>query len=336
MMEKLLSVSVAAYNVAQTLRETLAPFACCPAKEGLDVIIVDDGSSDDTARIAQEYVDMYPSVFRLIRQENGGWGATVNTGLYYARGKYFRQVDGDDHYCAENLPAYLEKLAQSDADLVITPYLSYDAQSGDILERISCNPGCDTGRKYSLAEIPPFTPFMHSLAARTECVRALRVSEHCFYTDTEYVLKACNAALTVMFLDMDIYCYRRAAQGQSMSLSGLQKHYREQETVIRVLLNTRQSAVKRPEIAAIYDRLLFDTCCWQYLVLLYLPLSGRHKRDLMAYDALLRHQAPDYYARVPFRTLKLLRRTHFCGYALAALYQKKRDNRFTKDGRLRT
>ena len=65
-MAKILSVSVAAYNVESTLRETLDAFVASGVLDDLDVMIVDDGSSDGTAKLAQEYVDRYPDTFRLI------------------------------------------------------------------------------------------------------------------------------------------------------------------------------------------------------------------------------------------------------------------------------
>lgn len=132
-MEKILSISVAAYNVASTLKETIDPFIESGVLDQLDIMIVDDGSKDDTAKIAQEYADNYPSSIRLISKENGGWGSTVNTGIRLAQGKYFRQVDGDDHYNAENMPAYIDALRNSDADMVITPYITYDDSTGEVV-----------------------------------------------------------------------------------------------------------------------------------------------------------------------------------------------------------
>lgn len=75
-----------AYNVASTLKETIDPFIESGVLDQLDIMIVDDGSKDDTAKIAQEYADNYPSSIRLISKENGGWGSTVNTGIRLAAG----------------------------------------------------------------------------------------------------------------------------------------------------------------------------------------------------------------------------------------------------------
>ena len=132
-MAKILSVSVAAYNVESTLRETLDAFVASGVLDDVDVMTVDDGSSDGTAKLAQEYVDRYPDTFRLISKENGGWGSTVNAGIQNARGKYFRQVDGDDYYNPHNMPAYIQSLRDCETDMVITPYVSYDDATREIL-----------------------------------------------------------------------------------------------------------------------------------------------------------------------------------------------------------
>jgi glycosyltransferase involved in cell wall biosynthesis len=335
MAEKILSISIAAYNVASTLRECLDPFLRSKVLEQLDIMIVDDGSKDETAKIAQEYVRQCPGTFRLISKANGGWGSTVNAGIENARGRYFRQLDGDDYYEPENMAPYLTLLQGSEAEMVIAPYLEYDGETGKTMKEENCNPGCETGKVYPLADIPSFSPFMHSIAVKTECLRGrVAITEHCFYTDTEFVLKSCNQVHTVEFFDKPIYCYRRATVGQSMSLAGMEKHYQDQTTVIRCLLSYLKEEVKRPEVRKIYDSLLQGTCCWQYLVLLYLHPTRQHKKDLMAYDVMLKELAPDYYRQVTIGYLVRLRKLHFFGYTYYAKKQKAVDHRFSEDGRL--
>lgn len=335
-MEKILSISIACYNVEKTLRETLEPLTASGVLDALDVMIVDDGSRDKTAEIAMEYQNRFPDTFRLIQQVNGGWGATVNTGIRRARGKYFKQLDGDDYYKPENMRDFIACLTKTDADLVISPYLEYDEATGNVMNTINCNPGCEALKKLELSQVGGFAPFMHSLCIRTELLRkgGVSVTEHCFYTDTEFVLKACNQAHTVLFFDKVIYCYRRASSGQSMSLAGFEKHYMEQFKVIRVLLEYREKQVTRPEIRAMYDQLLYGTCVWQYLIMLYIRPTLKRRSQFMDYDAMLKKLAPDYYERIDLSIVKKLRKYHFFGFGIAARHKKKVDARFTKDGKM--
>ncbi|MDO4356926.1 MAG: glycosyltransferase family A protein [Clostridia bacterium] len=336
MSEKVLSISIACYNVEKTLRDTLNPLLESNVLDALDVMIIDDGSKDDTADIGREYEKKYPGVFRLIQQQNGGWGATVNTGIREAKGKYFKQLDGDDYYRPENMKSFIECLKNTDSDLVISPYIEYDEATKKILNTVNCNPQSIVKEKLMLKDVGGFAPFMHSLCVRTEILRngSVAITEHCFYTDTEFVLKACNQASTVLFFDEVIYCYRRASNGQSMSLTGFEKHYMEQYKVIQVLLNYRRKEVTRPEIRRLYDQLLFGTCLWQYLVMLYISPNVKRKIQFIAYDLMLKRLAPDYYAKIDIGNVLMLRKRCYWGFAKAARRQKEEDKRFTEDGRM--
>ncbi len=331
--QKILSISIAAYNVSSTLQECLDPFLKSDVLDDLDIMIVNDGSSDNTVEIAQKYVDKYPNSFRLIDKENGGWGSTVNRGIEQAIGKFFRQLDGDDYYKPENMSSYISFLKKTDADMVLAPYIEFNDSTGEVITESNCNPGCEYKKTYNLADISTMSPFMHSMTIRTELLKDnVRVTEHCFYTDTEFILKCCNVALTVAFFDKPIYCYRRASAGQSMSLSGLEKHYNDQTTVISVLLDYLRDNVTRAEVRAIYDNLLLGTCFWQYLVLLYISVSSKHKRDLIMFDQILKEKNSEYYNKIGLPAIRILRKTHFLGYALLATHQTRKDKRFDSNG----
>lgn len=119
-----------------------------------------------------------------------------------------------------------------------------------------------------------------------------------------------------------------------MSLAGMEKHYMDQTKVIEVLLNYMESDVKRPEVRKIFDSLLFGTCWWQYLVLLYITPNHEHKMELVKFDQMLKQKNIDYYNRVDFPNLMKLRKSHFLLYKHYANKQMKEDKRFSEDGRL--
>jgi len=105
-----LSVVVPIYNVAPYLGECLSSIANQYYRD-LEVIMVDDGSSDDSAAIAEKFADADPR-FRLIRQPNRGLGAARNTGVSHATGDYLMFVDSDDvipPYAAELLITAIEQ-----------------------------------------------------------------------------------------------------------------------------------------------------------------------------------------------------------------------------------
>ncbi len=83
-MEKILSVSVAAYNVQEFIRTNLDSFVNSEVREDIEVLVTDDGSKDETPNIVSEYETKYPGVVKLIKQKNAGPGSTVNSGINHA------------------------------------------------------------------------------------------------------------------------------------------------------------------------------------------------------------------------------------------------------------
>lgn len=124
-MNKLLTIVVPVYKVEQYINKCLA--SCIIYKDGivdeelmnqLEVIIVNDGTPDNSAELSREYTIRYPNTFRQIDKQNGGHGSAWNVGLKEAKGKYLRFLDSDDWLT--NLDQLLIRLSRTDADLVFT------------------------------------------------------------------------------------------------------------------------------------------------------------------------------------------------------------------------
>ena len=122
-MEKILSIVIPAYNVEKYLERCLASFEVAEILDQIEVLVINDGSKDQTAAVAQRYCDRYPDSYFLYNKENGGHGSGINYGIHYARGKYFKVVDGDDWLNTEELPAFVKLLAQVDADAVAADFM---------------------------------------------------------------------------------------------------------------------------------------------------------------------------------------------------------------------
>ena len=78
--------------------------------EDVEIIVVNDGSKDRTAEIADAYAEKYPNIVRVIHQENGGHGEAVNAGIRNATELYFKVVDSDDWVDADAYAKILDKL----------------------------------------------------------------------------------------------------------------------------------------------------------------------------------------------------------------------------------
>ena len=97
---------VPVYNVGAYLQQCLQSIAS-QSYAHLEVIVVDDGSTDDSGKIADEWAS-HDNRFRVVHQPNGGLSAARNTALDHATGRYVTFVDSDDFIA----PQYVEVLCQ--------------------------------------------------------------------------------------------------------------------------------------------------------------------------------------------------------------------------------
>ena len=105
---KILSIAIPSYNSQNYMRKCIE--SLLPGGEDVEIIIVDDGSKDDTAKIADEYAAKYPTIVKAVHQENGGHGEAVNAGLRNATGLYFKVVDSDDWVDKDAYPKVIATL----------------------------------------------------------------------------------------------------------------------------------------------------------------------------------------------------------------------------------
>ena len=105
---KLLTCVVPCYNSAAYMERAVDSLLA--GGEEMEVLIVDDGSTDGTGEIADRLAAAYPSVVKVHHQENGGHGSALNYGMAHAGGLYFKVVDSDDRMVKENLPGLMDLL----------------------------------------------------------------------------------------------------------------------------------------------------------------------------------------------------------------------------------
>lgn len=327
-MEKILTVSIAAYNVEDFIKQTLDSLVLNNTllMNKLEVLIINDGSKDKTIKIAHEYVDKYPNTFKLINKDNGGWGSTLNYGFKYATGKYFKQLDGDDYFLNKNLSGYMDFLENSQADLIVTPFYAFDTNNGDVLYKKEYD-FMENKNEYLFDEIAKkFTMDMHSCTVKTSILKdnSIKILEHCFYTDVEYMTKICSFVSTVAYCDMNIYCYRVARDGQSMSIQGVRKHYKDHIKVVFTLIEYIQTVDLSENIIAALENRLVNMINMQYMFFCLLEPNKSNKRELIEFDNKLKSIASVLYTKIPSKKTKIFRSIHFFGYRYACCYVAKK------------
>lgn len=222
---KTLTISIAAYNVEKYLRDTLESFCIPEIMDDIEVLVVDDGSKDNTYQIAEKYQEKYPNTFRYIKKKNGGHGSTVNKGIELASGKYFKVVDGDDWVQKADFIQLVEYLKSAETDLVLTDF-SRVYTDGSKKKEIYFS-AFEAGRIYHVLEMPETESIaMHSIAVKSQLLKNNEVclSEKCFYVDIEYVVYILNYAESVVYMPYDVYMYRYGTPNQSVNVKNMIKN----------------------------------------------------------------------------------------------------------------
>jgi len=320
-----LSVSVAAYNVEKYINETLQAFVDADVPEGmLEVIVINDGSKDKTRDIAREFELKYPYLFKLCDKQNGGWGSTVNLGLDIAQGKYFKQLDGDDYYDKNNIKRFIEYLSDSNADLVISPFRAFSDGDGEILYDKRFDALKDVKERDINECISEYAEMcMHAACFRTQTIKnKIAITEHCFYTDIELMVKAIDLCKTVSYFENTIYCYRTERQGQSMSVEGLLRHYKEHGKISLILAEYCTNVMVDSSVREIVKARVVSMIDYHYGILFMLKERDLMKRELKDYDLSLRKYKL-FYKKVRSKKVKLLRVTGFGAFPIVYKMAKR-------------
>lgn len=305
-----LSVAIPSYNVESFLPRCLDSF-CIPALSGLlEVLVVDDGSPDRGAQIAQQYAEKHPDIFRLIRQSNGGHGAVINTALANARGKYFRVVDGDDWVNSEALIQLITVLVRSDCDLFIDQKTLVHPRSG---ARVAQAPPPGVRHK----QIMPFDHcnsvelcdyfMIHNITVRRSMLvrHNLKLLEKVYYEDYEFALKASAWAQTVCFLPLHLYCYQLGEDEQSVSPKNYVRNYEHHLKVVQECLRfSREFPPSHPRSAYVRHKtkLLLNT--HYNIALIYNKNRLEGRAQAREFTRFLQTDYPDFAQAVRLRHLK--------------------------------
>ena len=222
---KLLSVAIPCYNSQEYMSHAIETLLT--GGEDMEIIIVNDGSKDNTKEIADEYAKKYPSIIKAIHQENGGHGEAVNTGLKHATGLYYKVVDSDDWVNEEALQEILQVLKKMVKDTVELDALF----SNYVYENATLNKQKVMDYKTAFPKNYLFTfkdtayfkqsqfILMHSVIYRTQLLKdcGLRLPKHTFYVDNIYVYQPLPSVKTMYYMDVDFYRYFIGRDDQSVN-----------------------------------------------------------------------------------------------------------------------
>ncbi|MBR3020348.1 MAG: glycosyltransferase family 2 protein [Clostridia bacterium] len=229
--QKLLTVVVPCYNSAAYMEEAVNSLLV--GGGDMDVLLVDDGSKDDTGAIADRLAKEYPGVVRVIHQPNGGHGSGLNRGIETAKGIYFKVVDSDDRLDPEGLKALLDLLRahaapESRADLVVHDYVYDHGEEREVFSIDYAGP-FPQGKLFTWNDCRRFSLsnqfIIHCLVYRTGLLREhhYTLPEHTFYEDNLYVYQPLPWVKKLLYLHKPVYGYNVGRADQSVNETNLLK-----------------------------------------------------------------------------------------------------------------
>lgn len=339
---KVLSFVIPAYNSEQFLDKCIPSFLAREVLDQLEILIVNDGSTDATAETAEKYCRLYPGSVRLISQENKGHGGALNTGCAAATGKFWKPVDADDWVETQNLPEFVRFLEQCDSDVVLTHHNTIDISTGEVRKWKSYPP--EFGKSYSMEELMAQwrsyyrSLTFHGITYNTAFYRehGIRLSEHVFYEDYEFATFPCCHAKTVTPLDLFVYDYRIGDVNQSVSDASRLKRIGHLETVLQRMLQENQNAADLSQGGRDYVAMKTQELLLSYLTTVLLVEPDKKKGRKMARDMVqtLRDGIPQAYelAHKKYQIFCLMNRLHISKaswekFLKSKLYNTLRRNR---------
>ena len=242
----ILTVAVPSYNAAAYLERCLA--SLIPFESALEIIIVNDGSTDDTGKIAQAYADRHDFV-KVIHKENGGHGSGINAALEIATSPYFKVVDSDDRVDPAAMKNVLDFLssalkAPNPIDMLITNYVcEVHHPDGEITYApVRFNTVFAEHRILQWEDLKRmrFNQLiqMHTLIYRTELLQKLPLvlPEKVYYEDNIYAFKPLVQVKRFAYLDVNLYLYYIGRPDQSVSFNSMIKNANMTVTVTEQMI----------------------------------------------------------------------------------------------------
>uniref|UniRef100_I5AQA0 Glycosyl transferase n=1 Tax=Eubacterium cellulosolvens (strain ATCC 43171 / JCM 9499 / 6) TaxID=633697 RepID=I5AQA0_EUBC6 len=328
---KLLSISIAAYNVEAYIEDTLKSIVEADCIDDIEILIVDDGSKDRTAEISKKYASLYPESIISISKENGGWGSTVNSSIVEASGKYYKLLDGDDRVITNNLREFIEKLRFCSDDMILTPYVKFyeGTDKSEEVELLKTK----IDRSICIEDFEDYEDIcMHGITIRTELLKKnwLGLREHCLYLDNVFVANCLLCANSIRYFDLAIYDYRIGRAGQSIDVNSYIKHFDDIEDAsfdVLSLYENFEGKQKVKKMIAYRAKAILTTL---HVIIYAMECNSSNKKRLIHIDDMVRMKYPEVYKLMQNRIVKTGRLFHYSLYPFICKmihYKFKRDYR---------
>lgn len=217
-MAKILSIVVPTYNMEKYLQHGLDSLLIPQGLDRIEVLVINDGSKDQSSAIAHSYAQKYPGVFIVVDKPNGNYGSCINAALKIAKGKYIKVMDADDYFITSSLLQLVNTLAELDVDLVITDYVKAytSGKTIDYTFNLPKQKILAFDEVYQTKAM--FDILLPAITYKTNILRDINYhqTEGISYTDLEWCFSPITQVNSIYYLDTCLYCYLMGREGQTM------------------------------------------------------------------------------------------------------------------------
>lgn len=310
---KYITFTVPCYNSAEYMRRCIDSLLVC-GEDG-EIIIVNDGSTDATGEIADEYARQYPDIVKVIHKENGGHGSGVNAGLEKAEGQYFKVVDSDDWLDQNSLVRLLDAIKdwnweEKRVDLAVANYI-YDHLYENRSHVMSYTNVFPENQVCDWNQIRRFHPsqylVMHALYFRTDVLKESQVKlpEHTFYVDNIFAYQPLPWVKSICYLNLDLYHYFLGRDDQSVNERVMMQRIDQQIQVTKIVSRCADLAAVKEQYPKLAEYMVRNVSIMMAISSIHLLLIGnqeamKKRKILWEY---MKETSPRLYRKLKYGTL---------------------------------
>lgn len=316
-----LSIIIPAYNVANYIESTLITIINHNNASNLDIIVVNDGSKDNTVQkvknIIEKYCDNDKPIIRLVDKDNGGHGSTINVGLELSKGKYVRIIDGDDWVNSIDLNKLIDILKKENSDIVITNYSEDIAYNNKLVPK-DLYSFIKEGITYNFDDLcdeyygfKVYGPVLATGNFKLDTLKKnnFKLTEKSFYVDMEFNCYSIMSAETITYYNLDVYRYFIGRSNQSISQESFVKNRKQHERILfNVIKIVEESNLNYYKKNYIVRTIIYPMLYSHYLILIEYVKSGKEFKQFD--DKLKEHK--DVYNLITAKSIVLYRKTKGC------------------------
>lgn len=332
-MNKLITVIVPSYNMEQYIEKCCKSLLLPEKKMNLiEVLIINDGSTDKTSEVGHFFQSQYPEVFKIIDKKNGHYGSCVNEGLKLATGKYVKILDCDDTFDTAVFDSYVDILERCDSDLVITDFTMVDKDNKEIK---TIHYPLETNIVQNTSALPStlYKNFaMHAVTYKTELLKEIDYTqtEGIMYTDQEWIFYPMSNMNTFYYYNQSLYLYLTDRDGQSVDPTIHKKNLWMELIVTKKMIDDYKKYINKSKIQnQEYMKIkLLNRCMLMYQFYLVNYRNSVELNKLREFDLLLKKELSAVYYELnqislsffKFKYIKIWRKNYSTNTVLFQLF----------------